>query len=429
MKELLTSKPSTLARPAISGASFVCVLAFLFIGAQSAGAASPKNSPVKPYVKSTPDFNLICNVPCVWRRFRINDLFEIVKKDFKAMENELGAKVPAELKPINIHLGARKGGFAGKECLKSAEKYKSTDIFVDRKSNGKAIICTRANPLRVLRRNGNIFQNISLADIAQTEQVKQPKSAAAQPEQKVSASVPTNATASPANATAPVANAAASVLNKEVPDAKLTITSGNIMLVCEEECLKFEKNVMTFLDALSVSKDTLDEVERNFQTPVFPFYKPVEIHIGFDATCRKIAPPSYMQPATMKIAFMYIKEDVGGSIVCLNGNLRDVTEGFSPLVHEFTHLYFYVHRYPEEENIEELLVGTINGYSPKTKYSEGSTLCDAAIPKSNFAEFCKKYNLEYAKIPLFIQRLVERRKSGVLTNAILREELANLNNR
>lgn len=385
--------------------SIILSVIFMMIGAQTVGATDYKNFLKAPYIKSTADFNLICDSPCAWQRSQLNKAFEIVKRDFKTIQSSL--PISPELKPIDIHFGAKNWGFYGKECLKLAKKHGSETTFVDKKPDGKAIICTHADPLTTVQYNNSTFLDAALIKWLHFP----PKTAAAPIEQKAHAIVPINAIST------------ASVLNSEIPDSKLVETSGNITLFCEKGC---RNSAVTPAEALSRLNNILNGVEQNFGASVPQQYKPVEIHIGFDSICSWIA-PSYMQPP-MPGGFTYIREDtVGGSVICLNSSFENVISGRSALVHEFTHLYFYVHRYSYEENIEEPLVGSITGYSPATQYAPGRTICDVAEMQSYLFEFCKKYNLEYAKIPLFIQRLAERRKSGVLTNAILREELANLN--
>lgn len=211
-------------------------------------------------------------------------------------------------------------------------------------------------------------------------------------------------------------------------------TLGGITLICEKEC---ENRHATFSRTLRKLNRMLNLVEINLG-PIFYQYKPVEVHAGFDSVCQKIA-PSYMNTAIA--GFTYIREDMKKSagVICLRDSLDGILANGANFRHELIHLYLYVHRYPEDENLEEpltyLTVPCIFGCkaSPQVVNSRPKTICDfdpaTFFVRPGIAEFCARYDIEQFKIPLLFSRLAMRRRNGVLTNDILMEELANLSNR
>lgn len=192
-------------------------------------------------------------------------------------------------------------------------------------------------------------------------------------------------------------------------------TSKKISLVCEKSCSKFP---ITFSRAWSKVNQILNKVETAFKMPV-PIKLPIEVRVGFDSACAAVSPE--LVSANIAKGFTFYKPN-GGAMICINGSAKEMASGRVPLAHELTHLYFNTTRDTEEAvKLEETLVQmttpcTINCIKAKGPKS----VCAVAVPDT---EFCKDYDLEYTKIPLFIKRLADIRKNGQVTMEDLKETL------
>jgi hypothetical protein len=201
-------------------------------------------------------------------------------------------------------------------------------------------------------------------------------------------------------------------------------TNKKISLICEKSCSKLPK---TFSRAWSVVNKTLNKVENTFKMPV-PIKLPIEVHIGYDSACA-VASPELVKANTSK-GFTLYKPDGAlptgsqGAMICINGSVKEISMGIMPLAHEITHLYFNTTRNTmEAANFEEKLVTSIAPCAWNCGARTMKNICGGADKAPDFANFCKNYDLEYSKIPLFIKRLADLRKNGQITTDDLKETL------
>lgn len=205
--------------------------------------------------------------------------------------------------------------------------------------------------------------------------------------------------------------------NMPTQSASMQKNLKNLTVICEKGCAKKPK---TFLKAWKKLEAQLKSIESALKTPVKKEFKPLEVHIGFDATCGATA-PGIVETNVAK-GFTHYKPD-GRAMICLNDTLKKVASGYTAFTHELGHLYFNTKRDTAElQKLEEKLVIIAASYVVIHKNPNlPKSVCAVAEPDK---EFCSKYDLEYAKIPLFMKHLAEMRaKKGQLTEIDLADAL------
>lgn len=210
-------------------------------------------------------------------------------------------------------------------------------------------------------------------------------------------------------------------------NATVRKTKGNITLVCEASC-KFTKKQIR--QALQKFVSQLKKTETKLGIPLPTNVKPIEVHVAYDKTCITAAPSFYTADKSTIGGFTsYDALEDGRILVCLNANLlkrKNIAAGHTPFIHELIHIYLQI-RQDDGENIEENLVKSISAWVITN--STPKSMCSVAEKEPDLAHFCEKYDIEYAKIPVFLAKLMEiKREKGYLTNTIVKETITSLPN-
>lgn len=201
-------------------------------------------------------------------------------------------------------------------------------------------------------------------------------------------------------------------------------SSKNLILVCEKNFCK--GSAVKEQKAFAALQRTMHIVEKKLQSPITKIRKPVEVHAGFDSTCAGIA-PGFMS-GNRPAGFTHYRAN-GQAVICLNATLKKIRKGNSAFAHELTHTYFDIGDGSDGENFEEILV---RAATPCVKNcalfntSRPKSMCSVAELTQEAAQFCKKHDLEYEKIPLLMKRLAKIRKNHRVTNDELGQELNKL---
>lgn len=169
-------------------------------------------------------------------------------------------------------------------------------------------------------------------------------------------------------------------------------------------------------------RNELQQVEQRLGAPL-PVGYPLYIYLTFDGLCSR-RQPRFVQRNVRGFADMSSKNK---GIVCLNTNMNTqrIITGKSSFMHEIVHFYLRIRLAKNDANLEEGLTVAITDWLKNSPAER--TICENKRLDSRVNPFCNETDMEYAKIPLFVSRILEiKRTDFPLTNDKVRRVLAQL---
>lgn len=196
-------------------------------------------------------------------------------------------------------------------------------------------------------------------------------------------------------------------------------SSKNISLVCERRCpfpkKKLEKTFAN-LDRQFI------EMEEKIQTPFPENLKPVEIHLRYDAACRRTSRVRTTDPEVF--GFTSVKPN-GKAIICIKVDINDIIQNRpTHLLHEYAHHYFPI-KTKGKHDFEETLATAFEEFIT----GKPGSFCDAMNEKfePSLYRLCRDFGFETDDIPTLIAQLQKIASSGkAVTNAMALAEIQKL---
>lgn len=193
-------------------------------------------------------------------------------------------------------------------------------------------------------------------------------------------------------------------------------SSKNISLLCERRCPFTRKK----LEKAFVNLDR--QFERMEEKTGIPFpenLKPVEIHLRYNKSCRKVSKGLTDDPEVF--GFTVAKPD-GKAIVCIKLDINDILQNRPTyILHEYAHHYFPM-RVQGKYDFEETLADAFTQFLTGKPGSFCSPINEKFEPE--IYALCRDDGLEVDDIPELIRRLNALKENGVVvTNEMAKVEI------
>lgn len=196
-------------------------------------------------------------------------------------------------------------------------------------------------------------------------------------------------------------------------------SSKNISLVCESRC-PFSKQKLQ--KAFANLDRQFIKMEEKIKTPFPENLKPVEIHLRYDATCRRTSQSRTADPEVF--GFTTTKPN-GQAIICIKADINDIIQNHpTHLLHEYAHHYFPMKTHGKHD-FEETLAAAFEEFIT----GKPGSFCDATNEKSepSLYRLCRDFGFETDDIPELIARLPKLADAGkIVTNAMALAEIQKL---
>ncbi|MBI2638257.1 hypothetical protein HYW83_01565 [Candidatus Peregrinibacteria bacterium] len=193
-------------------------------------------------------------------------------------------------------------------------------------------------------------------------------------------------------------------------------SSKNISLVCEKRCPFPKQKLQKAFAALNAQ---FIKMEEKVGTPFPENLKPVEIHLRYDASCRKISKERTDDQEVF--GFTTAKPD-GKAMICMKADIDDIIKNRpTHLLHEYAHHYFPMQPRGKHD-FEETLAAAFEQFIT----GKPNSFCDAANEKSepNLYKLCRDFGFEVDDMPTLIARLQALKKNAdAVTNRMAIDEI------